>query len=140
VWGPNGWLAWHGCETGGACGIIIDNPDDDQPPRRLSSGTNDIGLNWSPDGSNLVYMSNHTGNWEVYQAGVAGGFTQLTDDPGADGLPAWAPDGSALAFVSNRDGAWGIYLMGPDGEDPHKILDLGPNLPDWTEQRLSWGP
>ena len=140
VWGRNGWLAWTGCETSGVCGILIDNPDDDQPPLRLSASINDIGLNWSPDGGNLAYMSNHTGNWEVYLVSTGGGFVQLTDDPASDGLPAWAPDSSGLAFVSNRDGAWGVYLMGPSGEDPHKILDLGPNLPDWTSQRLSWAP
>jgi Tol biopolymer transport system component len=140
VWGRNGWLAWNGCQVRGDCGIIIDNPDDDQPPARLSGGTNDIGLSWSPDGGNLAYMANHTGNWEVYLVSTGGGFAQLTDDPASDGLPAWAPDGSGLAFVSNRDGAWGVYLMGPNGEDPHKILDLGPSLPDWTSQRLSWAP
>jgi len=140
AWGRNGWLAWNGCEASGACGIFIDNPDDDQPPQRLSASANDIALNWSPDGGNLTYMSNHTGNWEVYLVSIGGGFAQLTDDPAADGLPAWAPDGSGLAFVSNRGGPWGLYLMGPNGEDPHKILDLGPSLPEWTSQRLSWAP
>jgi len=140
AWGPNGWLAWTGCEAGGACGIFLDNPDDDQPPTRLSASANDIGLNWSPDGGNLAYMSNHTGNWEVYLVSTAGGFAQLTDDPANDGLPVWAPDGSGLAFVSNRDGLWAIYLMGPNGENPHKAIILGPSLPDWTSQRLSWAP
>jgi tetratricopeptide (TPR) repeat protein len=140
VWGPTGLLAWTGCEPGGACGIFADNPDDDQPPTRLSASINDIGLNWSPDGGNLAYMSNHTGDWEVYLVSTAGGFARLTDDLASDGLPAWAPNGSGLAFVSNRDGVWGIYLMGPNGEDPHKILTLGPNLPNWTAQRLSWAP
>jgi tetratricopeptide (TPR) repeat protein len=140
VWGRNGWLAWNGCQVRGDCGIIIDDPDDDQSPTRLSGSTNDIGLSWSPDGGNLAYMANHTGNWEVYLVRTGGGFAQLTDDPASDGLPAWAPDGSGLAFVSNRDGAWGVYLMGPNGENPHKILDLGPSLPDWTSQRLSWAP
>ena len=140
VWGSNGWLAWTGCEAGGACGIFVDHPDDDQPPLRLSASTNDVSLHWSPDGGNLAYMSNHTGDWEVYLVSTAGGFARLTENPAADGLPAWAPDGSGLAFVSNRDGAWGLYLMGPHGEDPHKILTLGPSLPGWTAQRLSWVP
>jgi tetratricopeptide (TPR) repeat protein len=140
VWGPNGWLAWNGCDAGGACGIFVDDLDDDQPPNRLSGSTNDISLNWSPDGGMLAYMSNHTGDWEVYLVSISGGFVQLTEDPASDGLPAWSPDGSGLAFVSNRDGAWGLYLMGRNGEDPHKIFTLGPNLPEWTSQRLSWSP
>ncbi len=139
VWGPNDWLAWNGCEADNeTCGIFVDHPDDDLPPIRLSTGINDIGLSWSPDGGNLAYMANHTGDWEIYLASTAGGFDRLTFDPAIDGLPVWAPDGSGLAFVSNRDGAWGLYLMGPNGEDQRKILPLGPNMPNWTLQRLSW--
>ncbi|MFQ6099883.1 MAG: hypothetical protein ACE5OS_01435 [Anaerolineae bacterium] len=140
VWGPTGLLAWTGCETSGACGIFVDNPDDDQPPSRLTASINDIGLNWSPDGGMLAYMSNVTGNWEIYLLSITGGVVVLTDDPASDGLPAWAPDGSGLAFVSNRDGTWGLYLMGRNGENAHKILTLGPSLPKWTMQRLSWAP
>ncbi len=140
VWGPTGFLAWTGCEISGACGIFADNPDDDQPPTRLTASINDIGLNWAPNGELLAYMSDVSGNWDVYLLSITGGVVLLTDDPASDGLPAWAPNGSGIAFVSNRDGAWGIYLMGPNGEDQHKILTLGPSLPDWTAQRLSWAP
>ncbi len=140
AWGLTGLLAWTGCQAGGECGIFVDNPDDDQPPTRHSGNINDIGLNWSPDGGTLAYMSNHTGNWEIYLYSLSGGFVALTDDPASDGLPAWAPDGSGLAFASNRDGTWGLYLMEPNGGNPHKILILGPSLPDWTMQRVSWAP
>jgi len=140
VWGPNGWLAWTGCEAGGDCGIFMDNPDDDQPPSRKTASINDIGLNWDPNGGLLAYMSNVTGNWEVYLLSTGGGIVVLTDDPASDGLPVWAPDGSSIAFASNRDGSWGLYLMEPNGENPHKILTLGPSLPNWTAQRLSWAP
>ncbi len=140
VWGSNDFLAWTGCGDDEVCGIFVDHPDDDQPPFRLSASINDVGLNWSPDGGNLAYMSNHTGNWEIYLVSTAGVFTALTDDPAFDGLPVWAPDGSSLAFVSNRDGAWGLYLMEPNGENQRKILPLGPNMPNWTMQRLSWAP
>ena len=133
-------MAWTGCDSDGACGIFVDNPNDDQPPTRLTASISDIGLHWSPDGGMLAYMSNVTGNWEIYLLSTTGGIVVLTDNPASDGLPAWAPDGSGLAFVSNRDGGWGLYLMGPNGQDPHKILTLGPSLPGWTTQRLSWAP
>ena len=85
-------------------------------------------------------MSDHTGNWEIYAYNLDGGFQVLTNHPASDGLPVWSPDGSAIAFVSNRDGAWGIYLMRPEGEDPRQVISLGPNYPNWTQQRLSWAP
>jgi tetratricopeptide (TPR) repeat protein len=140
AWGPTGLLAWNGCDAGGACGIFVDNPDDDQPPTRLTASINDIGLNWASNGEMLAYMSDVTGNWDIFLLSITGGVVALTDDPASDGLPAWAPDGSGLAFVSNRAGTWGLYLTGPNGENPHKILTLGPSLPDWTTQRLSWAP
>lgn len=142
AWGPTGLLAWTGCEpdNGEACGIFIDNPEDDQPGQRVSGNANDIALSWSPGGNKLAYMSDHTGNWEIYTYDMGGGFQMLTDDPAADGLPAWSPDGSAIAFVSDRDGGWGIYLMRPGGEDPRPVISLGPNYPNWTQQRLSWAP
>ena len=142
AWGPSGLLAWTGCEpeNGEACGIFIDNPDDDVPGSRVSGSANDVGLSWSPGGNQVAYMSDHTGNWEIYIYDLGGGFQVLTDNPASDGLPAWSPDGSAIAFASDRGGAWGIYLMRPEGEDPRQVISLGPNYPDWTQQRLSWAP
>ena len=142
AWGPSGLLAWTGCEpeNGEACGIFIDNPDDDVPGSRVSGSANDVGLSWSPGGNQVAYMSDHTGNWEIYIYDLGGGFQVLTDNPASDGLPAWSPDGSAIAFASDRGGAWGIYLMRPGGEDPRQVISLGPNFPGWTAQRLSWAP
>jgi tetratricopeptide (TPR) repeat protein len=139
AWAPNGWLAWTGCDAAGECGIFIDNPDNEDAPIQLSTSTNDIALSWHPDSGSLIYMANHTGNWEVYRVYTDRRFVQLTDDPASDGLPVWSPDGSKVAFVSDRDGEWGVYLMNADGTNPHIILELGPDLPGWTSQRLSWG-
>lgn len=139
AWGPTGLLAWTGCGADGNCGIFVDNPDDEQPPARLSASINDIAVSWAPDGGSLAYMSNHTGDWEVYLVSLSGVFARLTNAPESeDGLPAWAPNGSAIAFVSNREGSWSIYLVDPNGENPRKIITLGPSLPDWTNQRISW--
>ena len=142
VWGPTGLLAWTGCEADApdVCGIFLDNPDDGTPGTRVSGSGNDISLSWAPGGNQVAYMSDHTGNWEIYIYDLGGGFRQLTDNSAADGLPAWSPDGSGIAFVSNRGDGWGIYLMGPGGEDPRPVLSLGANLPNWTMQRLSWAP
>ena len=141
AWGPSGLLAWTGCDPYGNCGIFIDDPRDEEPALKKTGSINDIGLHWSQDGAWIAYMGNHTGNWEIYRLNVSGQVEgPFGSSPDNDGLPAWAPDGSGIAFVSDRDGIWGIYLMGPNGEDPHRILILGPSLPNWTQQRLSWAP
>ncbi|RME32045.1 MAG: hypothetical protein D6793_11620, partial [Thermoflexia bacterium] len=115
VWGPTGWLAWTGCEiTGNACGIFIDNPDDNIPPVRLTGSASDVVVNWAPGGDLMLYMSNHTGNWDLYLLHISGGVQVLLSTPAPEGLPAWAPNGATIAFVSYRADRWGLYLMQPN--------------------------
>jgi Tol biopolymer transport system component len=141
AWGPTGLLAWTGCEAeGSTCGIFVDNPDDDQPPNRLTGSINDGGIHWAPGGDLLAYMSNHAGSWDIYLLSVSGGVAIVTDETSVEALPAWAPDGSGLAFLSYREDSWGIYLVEPSGENVRKIIDLGSEMPNWENQRLSWGP
>ncbi len=141
VWGPGGYIAYSGCGPDGvACGIMVNNPDDDQPAVQLTSSLLDVPMSWSRDGQNLAYMSTFDGDWDIYNVNTYGGVTLLTTNPSVEALPAWAPDGSGLAFISDRDGSWGIYLMRPDGSEQRKIIDLGGQHHNWTSERLSWGP
>ena len=49
-------------------------------------------VGWSPDGSNIVFMSNFDGNWEIYVMNAEGlGIRNVTNDPGYDSYPAWRP-------------------------------------------------
>lgn len=139
AWGPQGQLAYTGCdEAGGNCGIRFTD-ERLSNPARITADRRDIGLAWSPDGTQIAYMSDHDGNWEVYVVSVP--FAQvrrLTFNEARDGLPAWSPDGQYIAFVSDRNGVWALYLMRPDGSDQTKVFDLGPELPDWLDQSISW--
>lgn len=141
AWSATGQLAYTGCETGEEeCGIIVDNPDDDQPGIRLTSSVNDTAASWSPAGDLLAYMTNITGNWDVMLLNPGGGVSQFTYETSDEGLPAWAPDGSGVAFVSNRGGTWAIYVADTLGKNVRRILDLGGEMPAWDDQRLSWSP
>lgn len=144
AWGPTGLLAYTGCDEAGAngdaCGIVLDNPDDGQPGTRLTNNENDTAVSWAPAGNLMAYMSNVTGNWDLFLLNPDGGVQQLTSDPAADGLPAWSPDGGRLAFVSDRGGNWAIHVTQLDGQNVRRLLDLGTALPGWENQRLSWAP
>ncbi len=140
AWGPSGLLAWTGCDDSGACGIYIDNPDDGDSAVRLTASMNDTALHWSPWGDRLAYMSDGAGSWDIYVLYTNGAVQLLTGDPTTDGLPAWSPDGLTLAFLSYREGRWGVYLMGADGSNVRPLLDLGTEMPNWQNQRLSWAP
>ncbi len=141
AWSPRGALAYTGCGAGGVCGIFVTQPDQGGvAPVKLTADRNDIGLSWSPDGAKIAYMSNHGGNWDIYALTTAGAVRQLTTDSSADGLPTWSPNGNELAFVSNRGGTWGLFVMRSDGSDQRRIMDLGKQMPNWQDQRLSWIP
>ncbi len=140
AWGPTGNLAYTGCnEGGGHCGIRFTTDVNLTSPVLITADSRDIGLAWSPDGTKIAYMSDHDGNWEIYTVGVPfPEVRRLTMNEANDGLPAWSPDGQYIVFVSDRDGVWALYLMKPDGGDPTKVFDLGPELPDWPDQNISW--
>jgi Tol biopolymer transport system component len=77
---------------------------------------------WSPDGSQLVFISPCTRRGEffetayressLYLINVDGtGLKTLTTVPGSDFDPAWSPDGGRIAFTSVRDGNKQIYVL-----------------------------
>lgn len=140
AWGRSGLLAYTGCDAEGLCGIILDNPDDDQPGGRLTGSENDVAVSWAPSGDVMAYMSNVSGNWDLFLLSVEGGVEQLTTDPSNEGLPAWSPDGRSLAFVSDRDGPWSVYVLDLGTRETKRVLTLGATFPGWENQRLSWSP
>src|SRR5690606_10140742 len=60
---------------------------------------------YSPDGSQIVYMSERGGNRDLFIMDSDGNeLLQLTDHPGYDYEPAWSPDGAQIVFTSRRTG------------------------------------
>lgn len=91
---------------------------------------------FSPDGQQVVYMSEREGNRDLYIMDLNGNdLVRLTDDPTYDYEPAWSPDGSQIAFVSRRTGDSEIYVMDADGSNVRQLTDA-PKL-DW---RPAWSP
>ena len=65
---------------------------------------------WSPDGKSVCYISNETGNTEIYIQHLETGKTlKITDTPAEEWTPSWSPDGSKIAYISNRDGNKELY-------------------------------
>ncbi|MFH1313256.1 MAG: hypothetical protein ABIJ00_08510 [Candidatus Eisenbacteria bacterium] len=67
-----------------------------------SAGT-DRYPDWSPDGSQLVFESDRSGNWDLFTMSSSGGAaSQITADTSYDARASWSPDGSQIAFESDR--------------------------------------
>jgi Tol biopolymer transport system component len=154
IWLPDGRVLYWECPLD-KCGLYS-MQSDGTDPQRLTAAEDDTCPAASPDGSQVAFMSNRDGNWEVYLATTQPGSGQapqrLTNDPAADGLPAWSPDGQWLAFASNRGGSWAVWAIQPNGSGLQKLFDIGGPLEGpiafvseedqhgWTWETMAWGP
>jgi Tol biopolymer transport system component/predicted Ser/Thr protein kinase len=94
----------------------------------------------SPDGRWVVYVSDISGNPDIYLQSTTGQTPiNLTKDSGAaDRMPAFSPDGDSIAFRSERDGG-GLFVMGRTGESVRRLTKAGFN-PAWfpNGQRIAF--
>ncbi|EED36538.1 Tol-Pal system beta propeller repeat protein TolB [Luminiphilus syltensis NOR5-1B] len=67
---------------------------------------------WSPDGSEVAYVSFETSRPAIYRQNLRTGVReQLTNFKGLNNSPVWSPDGNSMAMVLSKDGSPDIYLM-----------------------------
>jgi len=96
-----------------ARGDIFTAPVEKGPTRNLthSSGAHDKWPRWSPDGSKIAFISDKSGEEEVWIVAQDGSSQPEQLTQGGKGMryaPEWAPDGKRIAF-SDKDGK--IYIL-----------------------------
>lgn len=106
---------------------------------RLTNDTASTGPYWSPDGTRIVFMSQRTGDWEVWVMDADGSDQRnLTQDPTrTDWSAAWSPDGHQIAFYANRDLGTRLHVMNADGSAQRPVLPATSDLilqyhPTWS--------
>jgi Tol biopolymer transport system component len=81
---------------------------------------------WSPDGKQLAFSSQRSGNFDVFVMNADGsGQHQLTYAADQEGPVAWLPDGRIVYSSFHGDQSlpsW--YLMNPDGTGIHSLPQL----------------
>ncbi len=118
TWSPD--MAWIAYETylDGHLEIAVQSmTDSSQAPVLL---TDDGGSNhspaWDPNGRLIAYVSDSTGNSDIWIADLNKTHDRLTDltntPEGSENHPVWSPDGSHLAWSSTiaSSGYDGIYV------------------------------
>lgn len=133
--------AWNISSTGKralfeARGDIWTVPAKEGAPRRLTrtSGTAERDAIWSPDGKQVAYLSDATGEYEIYVVAPDGKSEARQVTKGGDCyryLSDWSPDSKHIIFT-DKTGA--LYLCTVESGEV-KLIDKDP----WTNRmRSSW--
>ena len=93
-----------------------------------------VSPNWSPDGQKFAYVSNESGNPQIYVFDITNGQKKrLTFNGNYNTSPAWSPKGDWIAFAAGDGGEFNIHVIRPDGSDGHALTQGGRNeAPRWS--------
>lgn len=85
--------------------IFIAEPDSKQVRQLTTGTTSEHSIQWSPDGKELSFLSNHEPdpdfvfNYDIFTVDLStGAIRPLTQTKSNEFAPVWSPDGKALAY------------------------------------------
>lgn len=92
--------------------LEIADVDSSNPRSLLVSSEPIMSPAWSPDGTQIAYVTFEKKRAQIFSVKVATGQRRLlTDFTGINGAPAWSPDGRQLAVVLSKGGNAKIYTV-----------------------------
>lgn len=121
-----------------ARGDIFTAPIEKGPTRNLthSSGAHDKWPSWSPDGGRIAYISDASGEEELYiapQDGLKPAEKITTGGKAMRYQPEWAPDGKRMAF-SDKDGKLYVVTLAD-----RKVIEIA-DAPHGQIRDYTWSP
>src|SRR5882724_6523320 len=125
-----------GIETGNSA-IYLSPADGKTSPRRITArpgvARTEGGIAWSPDGKQLVFLSDaaKAGQSQLYITNLAGTAKKLTNVKGFLDVPRWSPNGETVAvlFIENAPRASGPLVA--------ETAETGEIKDSFYEQRLA---
>jgi TolB protein len=103
--------------------LWVADADGENAQSALSSPEPIISPAWSPDGSQLAYVSFESRKPVIYVHSVSTGKRRLIANfKGSNSAPAWSPDGKNLAVTLSRDGGSQLFLLNASGGEPRRLI------------------
>jgi dipeptidyl aminopeptidase/acylaminoacyl peptidase len=94
----------------------------------IPGGSNDFYPRWSPDGNRIAFVSDRSGNYDIWTCDRTGNdLKKVTSDPEIDRDPYWGMTGNTIVFTTARDGNYDIWETLATGESATPIIQH-PNL------------
>nr|MDP2192296.1 Tol-Pal system beta propeller repeat protein TolB [Rhodoferax sp.] len=102
--------------------LWVADADGENAQSALASPESIISPAWSPNGSQLAYVSFESRKPVVYTHDVVSGKRRLIANfRGSNSAPAWSPDGRTLAVTLSRDGGSQLYAIDAGGGEPRRL-------------------
>ena len=106
--------------------LWVADADGENAQSALASPEPIISPAWSPNGSQLAYVSFESRKPVVYSHDVASGKRRLIANfKGSNSAPAWSPDGRTLAVTLSRDGGSQLFAIDAAGGEPRRLAQSG---------------
>jgi TolB protein len=117
-WSRNGqWIAFNRVLDDGSVNLAVMNKDGDSETIVATGVSASAPHDWAPDSKHIVYVSEVSGNDEIYVVKPDGKDTeQLTSNRVTDAAPIWSSSGELILFLSEGDGSYDVYSMANNGE------------------------
>lgn len=106
--------------------LVVADSDGANAQVALASKEPIISPSWSPDGSQLAYVSFETKKPVVFVHTLATGRRKtVANFKGSNSAPAWSPNAQQMAVVLTKDNGSQIYTMNTDGSNLRKLTSTG---------------
>ncbi|MES2910384.1 MAG: Tol-Pal system beta propeller repeat protein TolB [Pseudomonadota bacterium] len=109
-------------KSGNRFSLWVADSDGESAQSALASPEPIISPAWSPNGSQLAYVSFESRKPVIYAHDVASGKRRLLANfRGSNSAPAWSPDGRQVVATLSRDGGSQLYALDANGGEPRRL-------------------